>query len=386
MADFETPSFLQNHSAEQVFETMQSVLPSDIDLSQGGHAYNMTMPTALVISQLCEFVLPQVIQLIFPEFSYGEFLDYHAQTRGLTRRAATAATGDITITGTVGTEIPAGTVFSTASVNGYPSVDYSTTEDVTIPQGGSVTATVVCTQTGIIGNTSVNTVIISAGNITGINSVTNPEDITGGTAEESDADLIVRIMEYDQSQGTSFVGNVADYIRWAKSVEGVGNVGVTPAQDDSGLVTIVLTDTNGDPANETLCEEVYNYIMSPDNPEARLAPINALLLVEPPETIDIQAKATIELTAGATIETVTAAFITQVSAYLPTAIQDAEVKYTKLAAILSAVEGVNDFSGFQIGVKPETGSTTYGTSNITITSTQLPVITAQDITFTTGTV
>lgn len=75
---------------------------------------------------MCEFVLPEVIKLIFPEWSYGTFLDEHAKGRGITRRAATAAIGKITITGTAGAVIPAGSLFSTASVNGEPSVDFKT--------------------------------------------------------------------------------------------------------------------------------------------------------------------------------------------------------------------------------------------------------------------
>lgn len=381
MAEFQTPSFLQNHSVDDVFQEMQTVLPSDIDLSQGGHAFNLTMPTALVVAELCQFVLPGVIQLIFPEFSYGEFLDFHAATRGMTRRPATAAVGEITITGNNGTIIPAGSVFSTASINEYPSVDYATTESVVI-SNGSVTVTVQCTQTGVIGNTGVNTIIIPASRITGITSVTNEDEITGGTAEESDESLIARIKEYDQSQGNSFVGNASDYRRWAKSVAGVGNVSVIPAQDDSGLVTIVLTDANGDPANEALCQDVYNYIMQPDDPYSRLAPINALLEVQPPETFDVCVQATIELVAGNTLEAITEAYLTQVAAYLIEAITDAEVKWTKMAAILSAIDGVNDFSDFVIGTSPSN----LGTSNIPIGSTELPVISASKINFGTGTV
>lgn len=385
MADFQTPDFLQNYSADDVFNTMTEILPADIDLSQGGHAFNMVMPTALIVSQICEFVLPEVIKLIFPEFSYGEYLDYHAQTRGLTRRAATAATGTVTVTGTVGTVIPAGSLFTTPSINEEPSVDYETTEEATIPAGGSVTITVECTQAGLIGNTSANTIVISSSGITGITAVTNDDEITGGTAEETDESLITRIEEYDQSQGDSFVGNVSDYIRWAKSIEGVGSVGVIPAQDTSGQVTIVLTDQNGDPANETLCQAVYDYIMSPDDPESRLAPVNAVVVVEPPETVNIYIKATVELLSGITIEAVSAAFVTQANNYLAEAVEDAEVKYTKLAAVLSSINGVNDFSGFEIGTESE-GTVTYGTSNITIESTQLPVITAEDVVFTAGTV
>lgn len=386
MADFVIPAFLQNKSVTDIFNEMVEVLPDDIDTSQGSHAFNMTMPTALSVAQLCEFILPEVIKLIFPAFSYGEYLDFHAQTRGMKRREATAAAGEITVTGTPGTVIPKGSVLSTASVNDVPSVDYATIEAATIPAGGSVDITVECTQTGLIGNSPASTIIIAASRITGITSVTNPEPITGGTAEETDASLIERIDEYDKSRNNSFVGNVADYTRWAKSVPGVGNVNVIGARDDSGLVKIVITDANGEPATEVLCEEVYDYIMRPDNPLQRLAPINALLQVTAPETMPVKVQATVELTDGYTIANATTAFLDGIAAYLSEAIEDGEVKYTKIGAILSTLAAVSDYKDLLIGTPDEYGDTTYATDNLTIGADQLPTIIASDIDLTAGTV
>lgn len=385
MAEFDTPVFLRNHSPEEVLEIMKLVLPKDLDLSPGGHAYNFLIPTALVIAEVCEFVLPEVIKTIFPEWSYGEHLDSHAKTRGLDRREAAAASGELTIAGAVGTVIQAGSLFSTAAVNDEPSVDYKTIKPVKIPESGSVIVAVQCTQAGIIGNTQPHTVVMVSSRITGITSVTNENAISGGTEEESDEALIQRISEYDQSQGDSFTGCVADYKRWAMEVPGVGSATVIPAQDDTGLVTIIITDANGDPATEQLCTAVYNHIMSPDNPDARLAQINAFLSVEPPATMAISIMATVELTEGATIESVTAAYMAKLALYLPQALDDGEIKYTRVAAALAAVEGANDYSDLQIGLK--NGDTvSYGTANIPITSNQLPTIAAKDLILTSGTV
>ena len=215
--------------------------------------------------------------------------------------------------------------------------------------------------------------------------MTNAEPITGGTDEEEDESLIERVVEYDKAQGDTFVGSASDYKRWATSVQGVGEADVIPAQDNSGLVTIVLTDANGVAATEELCEAVYNYIMRPDAPDERLAPINAQLSVVPPAAVAIGVKATIELEEGATIESVTAAFRTQLVSYLPLAMADQEVKLTKVSAALSSTVGVNDFSDLQIGAKAD-NTIVYGTANIPITTAQLPEIAAEDIIFTAGTV
>lgn len=382
MAEFIIPDFLSNSSVDDIHQVMKGILPADLDMSEGNHAWNLTRPTALIASELREFILPEVIKLIYPEWSYGQFLDGHARARSITRRAATAANGEITITGEVNSMIPAGSMFSTASVNDEPSVDYKTLVDVKIPESGSITVSVECTQTGTVGNTTENTVVLVASKLTGITAVTNEEPITGGTEEEGDESLINRITEYDKSQGDNFVGSAADYKRWATSVPGVGEATIISAQDDSGLVTIILTDANGEAATEQLCNSVYNYIMRPDDRGERLAPVNALLTVVPPSTMAIIIKATVELDPEATVESVKTSFMQQLALYLPVAMDEQEIKYTKIAAALSAAAGVNDFTDLQIGIKGEA----YGTANIPITTTQLPEVSAEDIEITAGTV
>lgn len=379
---FQTPEFMLNSSQEDFFAKMKGILPSDIDASEGSHVWNFLMPTALAAAEICEFLLPECIKLIFPEHSYGEFLDGHAKARSITRRAATAATGEITITGVVGTVIPAGSLFATASVNDEPSVDYETLTEAAIPESGSVTVEIQCTVTGVVGNTTENTIVLVASKLTGITGVTNEEGVTGGTEEESDESLINRIDEYDKSQGDNYVGSEADYKRWATSVPGVGEATVISAQDDSGLVTIVLTDANGAAATEQLCESVYNFIMRPDARGERLAPVNALLSVVPPSTMAIAVRVTVELDADATIDSAKTAFMDQLALYLPVAMDEQEIKYTKVAACLSAAAGVNDYSGLEIGIKGEA----FGTANIPITTKQLPEVSAEDIEITAGTV
>lgn len=385
MAEFVTPDFLQNSSVDEVHAVMKSILPADLDLSEGGHAWNMTRPTALVVAELREFILPEVIKLIFPEFSYGEFVDAHAKARSMTRRVATAASGEITITGAVGSIIPSGSIFSTAAINDEPSVDYATLSGAVIPDSGSVTVPIQCTQTGTVGNTTANTIVLVASRLTGVTAVTNEEDVTGGTEEETDASLIERILEYDRSQANSYTGCVADYKRWATSVPGVGEATVVPAGDDTGLVTIIITDSNGAPASSQLCESVYNYIMRPDAPGERLAPVNAYLRIAAPETIEIGIAAEIEIEATSTIESVKTAYWKRLTAYLATAMEEEEVKYTRLAAALSATDGVYDFDNLQVGVK--SGDTiTYGTGNIPITYAQLATIAEEDIVLTVSSV
>lgn len=387
MKDFVLPAFLENHDVEGLFAKIRESLPADIDLSEGNHVWNMTRPAALVGAEICEFILPEVIKLIFPAWSYGEFLDSHALTRAMERLAATKATGEITITGAPGSFVPAGSQFATAAINDEPSVTYEILEDLVIPEEGSVRARIQCTEAGTVGNTGRNTIILAASKLTGVTAVTNEEPVTGGTEIEDDASLQERIAEYDKTQGLSFVGNVADYKRWATSVDGVGAAIIIPANDDTGLVTIILIDSNGAPATQELCDAVYNYIMRPDDEDKRLAPVNAYLSVIPPETLTICVQAVVELELDASLESVQANFMAQLALYIPEALEDNEIKYTRMGAILSAVPGVNDYRDLRIGLRdPESGETGFGTANIAITSRQLPIIEAENLDLTAGTV
>lgn len=385
MSEYVTPDFLKNRSTEDNFKKITAILPQNIDLSACNHAWNMTRPTALAMAEICEEILPRVLQQIIPGWSYGTYLDGHAKSRNMSRRPGTSAIGEITITGRPGLVIPTGSLFSTAAVNDEPSVDYATQVSATIPEEGSVTIPVECVGYGVAGNTPANTIVLVSSKLTGITAVTNNEPVTGGTEEETDESLQARIDEADRSQGNSFTGCPADYKRWATSVAGVGEATIISAQDDSGLVQIILTDANGAPATTNLCDAVYDYIMSPDEPDKRKAPIGANVAVSPPATVNLSILATVELADGATIEAVKTAYMAKLAEYLPVAFSDGEIKYTRVAAALASVEGANDYTGLQIGIK-NGYAVNYGTANISVSASQLPTIDASDLVLTAGTV
>lgn len=373
----ELPEFLQNKSTDEIHTQMLDSMPGDIDKSQGQHPYNYTRPTAMIASELCQQTLPEIIKLIFPMFAYGEWLDYHAQMRGISRRPATASSGTLQLTVTKNTNIPVGSQFSTASVDGQPSVVFETTQGKYNLPEGTVEIPVKCTQTGIVGNVIAGTVIFKLSQLSGVTAVTNPEAITGGTEEEDDNSLRARIVSLDQSQSVSYVGSVADYKRWSLEVPGVGGVTVIPAQDDSGLVTLVITDSNGDPANEEICQNVYDYIMSPADPELRLTAPNVKLSVIPPTITELSISATVEVGTGSSLEAIKTAFIEAVQAYLDTARSDGEVRYTQIGKILAGVPGVYDYDALTLNS---------GSTNISITNTQLPQVTNDSVLLTQGVV
>lgn len=359
LTELEMPEFLSVNDEDDIHDEMLAIIPDEYDKSEGGHLWNFTRPTALIVSQLRGFDLPNALNLIWPCFSNGIYLDLHAEVRGMTRKEAQYATGSITFTGEPDTVIPAGYMCSTESKNDISSRDYVTLEECTIGEDGTVTVNAQAALAGSDGNTAANTIVINSSAFDDVTGVTNDVPFTGGIDEETDDSLIERISDYDKTQGESNVGNPSDYKRWAESVPGTGTASIIRSTDTSGLVTIVLTDGNGDPASSTLCTAVYNYIMSPDDDMARLAPCGATLSVVPPQTLALTVSATITLKAG-TVETVAAAMVKGMKEYFSEFVTDGEVLYQRVGNILGDIEGVYDYSllylnGGQANVKLNPG-------------------------------
>lgn len=379
MADFNPPSFLENQGVDEIHARMMMNLPEDMDVSEGGHPWNLTMPAAYEKAYMAEFIIMEAIKLIFPAFSedYPEIMDFHAQTRGLKRKQAEHAIGEIVVTAEPGVEIPTGTMFSTIGVNEQPAIDFLTTVDVIVDASGKVTIPIQAMMEGTIGNVPENTIVLNSSEIDGITVVNNPLPTTGGLEEETTEDLQERINEFDKSAPYSYGGAEADYRRWALAVSGVGGVVVIQPSDDTTPIQLIITATDGSPATDELCQDVFNHIMRPDDPELRLAPVNDQLMVVPPASVDMLITATVELTEDGTIEYAKTLFIEGLKQYVIEALEAGEIRMTKIGAVLSDVAVVADYTELTLNG---------GTSNVPINDQQIPSINPANIILTAGTV
>lgn len=376
--EFIVPEFLTGQEADAIMERMVEAIPRDIDVSQGNHAYNLLMPTALEKEMYANYIIAESIKLIFPKYceGYDDVVDDHAETNGIYRKEAFYAVGELTATGEPGTAIPVGSVFSTASTDDSPSMEFESTSEVTIGDDRIAFVPIQALDAGTVGNVAAGTIIMQDNPIDDLEGVINEKATSGGVDQETTESLIKRIVEYQQSQGLSFVGNISDYKRWSEEVNGTGVATVIePAEgDDSGLITIVLTDNIGKPATEKLCQDVYNHIVRPDSPAERFAPINgANIRVVPPVTIDIRVSATVDVKDESTLDIVKTEFIKNVNAYMAVVPNDREIKYSKVYSILAETAGVNDISDVLMNE---------GVVNIEIDLNEFPQVTAGSITFT----
>lgn len=176
-----------------------------------------------------------------PDTADSEILDRWAAIWGLTRNAATYATGTATFAGTSGTTIPAGTVVQRAD-----GVQYTSTADATIT-AGTATVALEANEPGTAGNLEAGSALFLLQPQVGVGTqgLVDTGGITGGLDSESDARLRARLVERIQKRPQG--GSEGDYIAWAKENTGVTRVWITPAGMGAGTVLIhfVTDDTGG---------------------------------------------------------------------------------------------------------------------------------------------
>ena len=346
MDEFILPSFLNNQSADEIHERMLSVLPDEMDKGEGGFPWDFTRPTAIEIARMAEYILPEAIKNLTPLWAYAPILDYHANNKTLPRRSAECAKVIITVSGKANTIIPKGSKFATQATAESAAIEFASDEEQIIPPLGSIDISATAVIGGQSGNVTAGSIKLLSVPIEGIESVTNANAASGGFDEESDEDLRNRIADYDRNLEWSYIGSKQDYKRWAESVAGVGNAVVVEPEDDSGEITILITDTSGAPADSALCNKVFDFIMRPDDKAQRLAPINAKLSITGPTVVTINIDATIILTEDYTIEMVKDSFVTRLQEYLKD-IKDT-VYYNKVLSILVETNGVRDVSSLMV--------------------------------------
>ena len=329
---------------DAIHARMLEVIPDNLDKTTGGFVYDFTRPAALEKAEAM-IQLNDAIQVFFPEWSYSGFLDKIADMDGLVRRSATAAEGYVMLEGTPGTTIPKGFLFSTPATAISAGLEFAALEAATIGEDGNGKVLVQCVSTGVKGNVTSGTIIMMSKPISGVKTVTNAP-ITGGTEEEDDDSLRQRIKDRDLQGNMSFVGNDADYKRWAQEVDGVGSVVVVPEWKGkgTGTVKLIVMDANGSPANSTILAAVYNHIISPETRDKRLAPIGAILTVVTTEPVELTITADVSLEDGYDVSKVSESFRLKMLSYFEEAKKEACVRYTRVASTLSETPGVLDYA------------------------------------------
>lgn len=184
-----------------------------------------------------EFIKRQM----FPSTATSEYLDLHAQDRGLSRKQAVKATGEVRFSISEPIDenisIPKGTVVSTDEAG--EQYRYLTDEAAVLTAGNTlVSVSCVAEKSGSEYNVSAYKIYTLVTNVVGIESVTNPAAFIGGADRESDEQLRKRILNSYAtiSNGT----NRAYYKRLAESVDGVKSASVLSKVRGVGTVDVYI--------------------------------------------------------------------------------------------------------------------------------------------------
>lgn len=359
---FTLPDFLLEAEPERIQARMMEELPDDIDDMPAGFPWDFTMPSAIVISEFVENRLARALQVMFPQYAWGEWLDYHGERINLPRRAARKATGTLHLVGNIGLEIPAGTIFCTPATDFSESILFETDEAVTITTGAA-DVPITAVEEGSGSNVMAGAISLAFRAISELSEISNTEIISDGADEEDDETYRERILENYRAE-LLFVGNPADYVRWAKEISGVGTAVCISEWNGPGTVQVVVSDTSGNPASTSILDEVYEHIMAnTENSLSRLAPVGATLTVVAPTQVDITYTVQIKVDSSYAADDVRAMILKNLEDYYEEAINDGELKWADCFAIITQTEGVYDAKNLTLNG---------GTSNIQISRTQFP--------------
>jgi len=344
------PDFLQEDE-ETIHRRMLEKAPPGISTKEGDFFWDATRPTAIEKAELVQLKLQHFLRLCFPQTSYGQYLDFLGEMKGVFRHPATPASGTVVFTGQPGTVIPAGFVVLTEAAGPSPAIEFQTKERVQIGGDGTATAAVECMEPGTVGNVAANTITLLSEPIAGLTSVINPEPFTGGTEMEDDDSFRERVLAaYDEPLS----GAKKDYERWAKEVPGVGSVYVIPLWNGPGTVKVLVIDANGQPANEDLIAAVQNHI-APDGPlGGGKAPIGAHVTVDAPEVFAVDIAFSLFLKDGYDAETVVENIKAQLRDFmadfqLNTGDRPPErITVTKVGHEILSVDGVADYASLTL--------------------------------------
>lgn len=254
---------------EDILAELQSESETSATKIEGTFEYDMLASNSIEFAKT-EVELEQLYKACFADTSWGEYLTMIAEQYGVLRRAATKATGTITLTGKG--IVPTGSLFTTAAGTKFQTLEYRNVN-------GTADVPVEAVNAGEAGDVKENTITVIPMSIPGITAVTNAEATSGGYDEEDDEDLLKRYLEKVRLPATS--GNKYEYYEWAKSVAGVGDARVIPIWNGPGTVKVIIVDANMQVAPASLIKAVADYIET-------VRPIGATVTVVSPTPVPVK--------------------------------------------------------------------------------------------------
>lgn len=266
----------------------------------------------------------------FPQTAQAGWLDRHAALRGLERREAVRAEGNIRFSvsapAVADLAIPAGTVCATAGMTRF-----ETTAGATLKAGEtSVIAPARAVEPGEGGNVPAGSILAMAVPPVGVGACVNPEAFSGGADAESDDALRARVLETYRRMPNG--ANAAFYEQGALSFAEVAACAVLPRNRGRGTVDVVVASTAGIPG-QALLAEIQDYF-------DQRREIAVDVLVKAPTAKPVAVAATIAVAGGADPEEVQDRVEKAVEEFFSGALLGQDVPLARLNQLIFSQEGV----------------------------------------------
>lgn len=318
---FQIPTF--EEIRDSILRDTQSLDPTADTGSDSDHFVHASRLASVAVGQYAHQAW--IVRQIFPDTADSEYLERHANLRGLRRRNATAAAGYAGGSGaTVSAVIPEGLHIR------QDGRMYLTTAAAAVGRDGRYRVAVRAAEEGLTGNVEDGKAQFMAAPA-GVPSdcVINAE---GGSDAESDASLLARLLEIIRRPPAG--GNRHDYKNWALSIDGVHQAYVYPLRRGLGTVDVVITAQNGLPSDE-LVQKVQTHI-----DEVRPVTAKSALVIKP-AAVAVPVTAQIRLE-GIDLAEARRRIQTALAEYFDTLIPGDSLILSKIEAAVSNVGGVSD--------------------------------------------
>ena len=273
-----------------------------------------------------------VLDQSFPQTAQGTYLDYHAETRGITRGAAEKAAGVIRFAAadkvTAACPIEKGTVCMTAE-----GVRFETTEDAAIAVGSQwVDVPAQAAEAGAGGNVIAGTVTLLSAMPVGVVQCTNPAAFSGGCDAESDEALRGRVLASYQRLPNG--ANAAYYEQEAMRYPGVAAAKAVGRARGIGTVNVVIATHAGVPDAALLAA------VETDLQKKREIAVGVKVLAPAVETVAVTAA--LKVAPGYTFAEVKAGAQSALEALFTGELLGKRVTTARLLTLLCGVEGVEN--------------------------------------------
>lgn len=281
---YEAPPFDAIRS--RVLRDIRSQLPdADITSDSDNHV------RASSVSAVAEGIHQQAAwtaRQIFPDSADFEELKRHAATRAVYPKSATPSGSELTVSGTPGGQVVAGLQIRHVATGRV----FTTTATVAIPGAGDATVPVASIETGAALNGIEGDCVFISPPLN-VDSACTLAETAGGTDDESPESLLARLLDVMRNPPSG--GNIADYRRWAMSVNGVSTALIIPKRRGGNSIDVVITSSGG-PSSEAIIAACQAFIES-------VAPAGADVWVFTPEVVAVDISAKVKPAPGYTLET-----------------------------------------------------------------------------------